>query len=64
MDKYPFVVTVYRHPGSKSPTMQQHHFEDLVQATKKLQDVGRDRFVMKATLSVILMVQTHNSDRR
>ena len=64
MDKYPFVVTVYRMPGGQKPPIQQHSFETLELALLAMNNLGRDKLVMKATLAAVLKTQTFNSQLR
>lgn len=52
--KYPFVLTVYRAPGTSKPIMQQHSYEAMGPALAAQRGHFGDRSVLKVTLSVVL----------
>jgi hypothetical protein len=61
MNKYPFVVTVYRKPGSTRPIVQQHSFEDVGVAHSEMGKFGNDQQVVRIALSVTLKEVTYHS---
>lgn len=55
MTKYPFVVTVFRFPGTNRPAIQQYNFEVIGQAHTRLCEADKlDRAVYGAAMSVTL----------
>lgn len=61
MTKYPFVVTVYRLPGTNRPVVQQHSFDDIGIAHAQMGTLANDKSVVKTVLSVTLKEVTfHN----
>lgn len=59
MTKYPFVVSVHRLAGGRQPVFQQHSFEDIVEALRKMDECGRDASVMLVQVSCVLKEVTY-----
>lgn len=60
MNKYPFVVTVYRKPTHNKPVVQQFNFEDIGLAHLKFGDFANDRSVVRVTMGVTLKEVTYH----
>lgn len=54
MNKYPYVVTVYRKPGGTRPVVQQSSFETVGSALAAAEGHSRDRATTKVSLTVLL----------
>jgi hypothetical protein len=54
MNKYPYVVTVYRKPGGTRPVVQQSSFEAVGSALAAAEGHARDRATVRVSLGLIL----------
>ncbi len=52
--KYPFLVTVFRLPGSNRPVIQNYNYEDVGMAHAEMYRLAEFRDVVRVSLSVIL----------
>jgi hypothetical protein len=58
MTKYPFVVTVLRQGGTRSPAWQQYNFDDIGVAHMEMGKLLNDRSVYRVQLAVVLKETT------
>lgn len=52
--KYPFVLTVYRLPGSNRPVVQNYNYEDVGMAHAEMYRLAEFKDVVRVSMSVIL----------
>jgi hypothetical protein len=59
MEKYPFIVTVYRLTTLNKPLVQHFNFDDIGLANMKLSAFSGDRSVIRVTLGLIMKSVTY-----